>query len=378
MSQNSPERGTYRKVLDGRKIPIRGLWVRNGRYYARLNVEDPATGKVSNRRVPLEDAKSVAEAREALNKLKLARADKKLPRLGRKPKFSDYADRYLDHHEKAKDSKRATTLETEKVHLRAWKVHLGDLRLDQVNRQRIRSFMAKRQDEGAHARTVNLALTVLNNVLHWAMDEEILAVSPVDGLKRLKVKTKKKELVELPQIEQVCEQGLEHSKNGVQLADFIRLCAYCGARESEVLQLKWEHVNWQRRQLTIGWEGDTKNANFRDVDFNEKLEAQLQEMHSRRAPDSVWIFPSPQRGWEDRRAKSFRESLRIARHHAKMPTFGFHDCRHYFISTCVMSGIDFMTIAKWVGHQDGGILIGKVYGHLADEHRKRMAEKIEF
>jgi hypothetical protein len=44
----------------------------------------------------------------------------------------------------------------------------------------------------------------------------------------------------------------------------------------------------------------------------------------------------------------------------------------------VMSGIDFMTIASWVGHQDGGVLIGKVYGHLANEHKKAMAEKMNF
>ena len=37
-----------------------------------------------------------------------------------------------------------------------------------------------------------------------------------------------------------------------------------------------------------------------------------------------------------------------------------------------MSGIDFMTIAKWVGHQDGGVLIGKVYGHLSNEQAQRV------
>lgn len=43
-----------------------------------------------------------------------------------------------------------------------------------------------------------------------------------------------------------------------------------------------------------------------------------------------------------------------------------------------MSGIDFMTIAKWVGHQDGGILIGKVYGHLSNEHAQRQAQRVNF
>jgi integrase len=58
--------------------------------------------------------------------------------------------------------------------------------------------------------------------------------------------------------------------------------------------------------------------------------------------------------------------------------FGFHDCRHHFISYAVMSGIDFMTIARWVGHKDGGILIGKVYGHLSNEHAQAQAARLTF
>jgi len=34
----------FAKVLDGRKQPIRELWVRNGRFYARLNIENPISG----------------------------------------------------------------------------------------------------------------------------------------------------------------------------------------------------------------------------------------------------------------------------------------------------------------------------------------------
>jgi len=43
-----------------------------------------------------------------------------------------------------------------------------------------------------------------------------------------------------------------------------------------------------------------------------------------------------------------------------------------------MAGIDFMTIAAWLGHKDGGILVGKVYGHLLDEHRSKAAKLVHF
>jgi integrase len=100
-------------------------------------------------------------------------------------------------------------------------------------------------------------------------------------------------------------------------------------------------------------------------------------MLSRQAPDSIWLFPSPQRGKKDIHSRTFRESLKMARSAAKLEKFGFHDCRHFFISMAVMAKIDHMTIARWVGHRDGGVLIGKVYGHLTDEHTKRQAQKLD-
>jgi hypothetical protein len=37
-----------------------------------------------------------------------------------------------------------------------------------------------------------------------------------------------------------------------------------------------------------------------------------------------------------------------------------------------------MTIAASLGHKDGGILVGKVYGHLLDEHRLNAAKQVNF
>jgi hypothetical protein len=43
-----------------------------------------------------------------------------------------------------------------------------------------------------------------------------------------------------------------------------------------------------------------------------------------------------------------------------------------------MAGLDFMTIASWLGHRDGGVLVGKVYGHLADTHKQAAAQRLAF
>src|SRR5262245_50800591 len=92
---------TFAKVVDGRKQPIRGLWVRNGRFYAQLKVENAITGVKKTKRVPLvnkdsDPAETVAQAVEAMNRLRTQRADDTLPTLGRTDKFKDYATRYLE------------------------------------------------------------------------------------------------------------------------------------------------------------------------------------------------------------------------------------------------------------------------------------------
>ena len=152
--------------------------------------------------------------------------------------------------------------------------------------------------------------------------------------------------------------------------------ARCGSRAIETLHLKWSDVDWGQQQLTIGSDGLSKNHESRAVGFNNALATLLEEMRSR-SNGSAYLFPAPRMFGEDAPARSLKEALYKARALAGVDGFGYHDCRHYFISHAVMSGIDYMTIARWVGHKDGGVLIGRVYGHLNDEHARRAARKLK-
>lgn len=376
-------RYSYRKVLDARKQPIRGLWTRNSRFYAQLTIEDPSTGQKIVRRVPLlnddhQPVNTVGEAAKVLAKLKVQREEQTMPIITRTPKFSDAVQTYLDWHGTVKDAKRASTVAKERSSLRLWIEHMGETRVNRITRALINSFIAKRQAAGICGRTVNLDVIALRAVLKRAQDDGWLAVLPTQGMRPLKWTAPTRSLVTFQEITRLCDAALRASKNGQQFADYIRLMAYAGLRRNEALALRWNDVDFDHRQLRVGADGQTKNREARTVNFNPKLEDHLRDMVNRRAPDSQWMFPSPQRGDKDVHAQTFRESLSLARKAAGLPAFRFHDCRHTFISFCVMSGIDYMTIARWVGHKDGGVLIGKVYGHLADGHAAAAGERVSF
>ena len=85
--------------------------------------------------------------------------------------------------------------------------------------------------------------------------------------------------------------------------DYVRLLAYSGARRrNEGLALRWEDVDFDNGQLTIGATGDTKNQTARVVDFNPNLKAHLLEMHKRRAQDYQIDIPIPPAPGRTRRA----------------------------------------------------------------------------
>lgn len=120
--------------------------------------------------------------------------------------------------------------------------------------------------------------------------------------------------------------------------------------------------------------GSQEAGEPRDVDFHEKLENHLEAMFEHRNRDSDWMFPSHR---IDGPMRDFRKQLTRVKRATETTDLGFHHFRHYFISHAVMAGVDFATIALWVGHRDGGVLIGKVYGHLSREHPTRMARKLD-
>jgi integrase len=360
-------------VKDSRNRKVRGLWRRGEKLYMQTRV----AGERSARRIPLK-ASSLEAAREEMADLKKKKRIEGLPTTGLRPLFADYADKYLAFHRASDTGKKARTVDREGHSLVHWKSAIGQVRLDRITRPMISGVIKSRLEAGMKPRTVNIDVIVLRNVLKEAKDDGHIANLPTEGIRPRKVKTPVRPLLTPAQFEELCSAASECRKNSQQLLDYLRVLAYSGTRRDEALALKWQDVNFERKFLRVGADGNSKNSKARHVDFNSQLETHLKEMAARRAPDSDWLFPSPQRGETDRPAKTLRQSFLIARDKAKLTWMGFHDLRHYFASMAVMSGIDFKTISEWCGHSDGGMLIGKVYGHLLPEHKQRMAERLVF
>jgi integrase len=68
------------------------------------------------------------------------------------------------------------------------------------------------------------------------------------------------------------------------------------------------------------------------------------------------------------RADSFNACFEEARKTSELPKMTPYTLRHFFVSYCVMNGMDFLTISRWIGHGSTH-MIEQVYGHLTPGYR---------
>jgi integrase len=372
-TQRASKTAKFKRVKDARGHEVRGLWKRGARYYALMRVAD-ASGRSRPVRVPLAATTTAAAVAELQDKL-AERRKGTLKVVTHAPKLADAIAAYKQSAEFL--GKRDGTRVAENGYLDKWTSKLGAVRVNKITKAQI---VAVRDElaPGRHPKTLNKIVQGLINVLKYCEERGHLADLPRP--KRLKQpESPRRKLLEdddFAKLLAACTPDV--TKNAALFALYLRFLALTGAREQEALRVRWEDVDFTTGRVHIGSDAQSKNAEPRYMDFTPELESLMREMHATRPPDCSWVFPSPQRGAKDIRAMSMKESLRLVRTEAKLPWVGFHTLRHQFISKCVMAGVDYMTIAAWVGHKDGGVLIGKVYGHLSKDHKRETAKRLTF
>lgn len=380
--QSKPSKWKFHRVKDTRGNPVPNLWQRNGRYYAQFALRTDGRGKNTKRSLK---ATTLSAAKAEIELLKVMQRENRLAPVVKMPRFHSYCDDYMQH-QKRIQRKKPSSLRSEKGHIKHWKRLLGNILLNKINPTLIRNAMGALREEGMAPQTINYSLTTLRCILTMSVEDQLLTQLPVAPKMWLKMERIKRPPFLTQEMDRLCESALACSRNGEQFISYFKFMCFSGARAAEALRIRWADVDFVNRQVTIGSDGHTKNRKSRRVDFNDDLEKLLVKMNSTRRSDK-WLFVSEQRGSEGERARSFRETLLKARERVGLGrerreatgyALGFHDCRHYFISYAVMSGVDFLTVAAWVGHQDGGLLISRTYAHLSNEHLKVSAKKVCF
>jgi integrase len=227
---------------------------------------------------------------------------------------------------------------------------------------------AKKRSEQVAASTYNQELGALISVFEYAVCIGLISNNPANGIPRRRGRKTNIIIPTRQQFDQIITTlrslGVRYSLG----ADLYQLLAYSGMRKGDANAFRWSDVSFERGSFAVnGGETGPKNLEARVVPLFPILRAFLERLLSRAPTRKKGLVVS---------TSSARKAIITACKINCFPNFNHHSMRHFFVSNALDRGVDFMTIAAWVGHKDGGILVAKTYGHLRDAHSFEMAQRI--
>jgi integrase len=151
---------------------------------------------------------------------------------------------------------------------------------------------------------------------------------------------------------------INHAENS---AEFARFLAYSGLRSAEAAAARVEDV----RGNFLFVRGTKTSTSRRQVPINANLRDLLDKILSKR-------IGGPLLG-----VKNCLKALQRSCKRLNLEPLRQHDLRHYFATLSIESGVPIPTVADWLGHADGGVLLLKTYRHLRDIHSEQSAALIQ-
>jgi integrase len=197
--------------------------------------------------------------------------------------------------------------------------------------------------------------------------------NPATKLKKRRAKTKHLELPSGPKFAEIVKsvrgEGAWCSK---QCGDLIEFLAFSGCRLDEAKYVKWADVEKGGIWVHGDAEQGTKGNERRFIPIIGPMAKLLKDLREN---------PRYYRGEREGYVLAVAEAQKVLTKACTVvgaKRITHHDLRHLFATRCIESGVDIPTVARWLGHKDGGVLALKTYGHLRSEHSQAMAAKVTF
>ena len=243
---------------------------------------------------------------------------------------------------------------------------IGDVPLLHINSRHLDRFKAERLKEIKPV-TVNIELRTLKTAFNTGKRWRLIEHNPFDEIKLLKIDTpfpcyfSKSDL-----------HGIINTIREPWLKDITIFAVSTGMRRGEILNLKWDDIDWEYRSVNIRSSPTykVKMGKSRIVPLNDNAWALIQSLKENSTSEYVFtlngkkIFP----GWVQAKFKQYIRQFGLNE------KLHFHSLRHTFASWLVQDGVSLYEVQKLLGHSN--ISVTQVYAHLQPERLHSTVNRI--
>jgi len=320
-----------------------------------------AMGKLRFQSLGRADEVSVSDARAKAHKMLMMVIEGGDPKLESHrfrdvPTFGDFvAERYLPY---AKTRKRSW--ETDEIMLRCHILPVfAEFRMNRISRSDVVAFHHGILDKGYAAGTCNRMIVLMKFIYNCAIRWDILPPTgnPCHGVEPFEDNGARERYLTTEEVGRLFDE-LDTNRN-VQVGQVIRLLLYTGARKREVLDARWDEIDFNRRMLTVP-AARSKSKKPRHIPLSDAAVELLLSLP--RQEDIPWVFFNPKTlrppvsifyAWDSIRKKVGLAEVRL------------HDLRHSYASFLVNAGRSLYEVQKLLGHHDPKVTMR--YAHLSPQ-----------
>lgn len=233
----------------------------------------------------------------------------------------------------------------------------GKVRLTDIKSQDVARWLGEKSGEGLKPATVEKIRVVFGRSFElarrWSMPGG--EINPVRGIPRQRFDNARQRYLSADQARRL-KWACELSPNR-QLKHIVGLLLLTGARKSELLHARWEHVDLDRQAWFIP---ETKTGKARHVPLSQAAIDILRI--APRLPGCPYVLPNLETG---RPFTTLKRAWQRARDLADLPGLRIHDLRHSAASFMINAGVNLYAVGKVLGHADHQST--QRYSHLAND-----------
>jgi len=225
-------------------------------------------------------------------------------------------------------------------------------------------------DEFRHARrahnpkikdaTVNRDLSVLRDILYWALDEQLILANPLARLKMARERRTRRQVLSVAE-----EQTLLSAATG-HLYTMITAALDTGMRHGEITSQRWEDIDFDRKLLFVT-HSKTPEGESRGIPLTARLHDLL--LGSRKAKGLVISY-------QGRPVRIIKRTWRTALKNAQIRHVRFHDLRHTFNTRLMEAQVLQEIRMALMGHSPGS-KVHATYTHIELPVKREALRKLE-
>lgn len=296
------------------------------------------------------------------------------------PTFEDVSKAWLKY---KKPNLRLSTWSVYEGHTKNHFNDIKHLKINRVNIGKVERWITDRQEAAMNISTLRKVIVTFNQIMAYAVRHRYIDYNPFADAERPRGQGKDEGGSKVNILKKNKIKAFLDATKSLKYKTLFMLAIMSGARQGELLGLKWSDFDSKKNQIKIrrtfnnqAWYKPKTKSSKREIDLGPAMIRALKKWKVACPPNELdLVFPN-QAGNPINHNNLVNRHFNPALEDAELPKIRFHDLRHTYASLLIEQGENIKYIQSQLGHSNPTVTLN-VYAHLMNKTNPVSALRLE-